>query len=388
MKCAVVASTTPDIVAALDGLLAKLTADLGEGRPDLVLAWFTPHHAGDVTVLRKRILDQLKPRVLLGCPAAGVIGEDVEVEEQAGLVVWAARWPGAKLTPFQLDVDEQDGEPALRGWPDAVEPGSGFLVLADPHTTPGDAVLDGFALRGRGAPVIGGMASGTQGPGQAQFLTSEGVHDEGVVGVAIGGSVRIDPVVSQGCRPVGRHLVITKAQQNVILALGGKPALDQLRAVFGEVPAKDQHLMQTALHVGRVVDERKSNFVRGDLVVRNVLGFDLENKALAINDLVRAGQTIQFMVRDKDAATEDLEHLLAEEARRGPAVGALLFSCNGRGKDLFGQPHHDIRRVHQSFGDVATAGFFCNGEIGPVGGQPFLHGFTASIALFRAASVP
>lgn len=385
MKCAVVTSTSPDIAASLDGLIARLVAELGEGRPDLLVVFFTPHHSGDVPLLRKRLLDKLKPRVLLGCPAAGIIGEDVEIEEQAGLALWAGRFPGATLTPFQLKVDEHEGEATLTDWPADVPAGSGFLVLADPYTTPGDALLEGFAQRFPGAPVIGGMSSGTQGPGQAQFLTNEGIHEEGVVGVAIGGSVRIDPLVSQGCRPVGRHFIVTKAEQNVILQLGGKPTLDQLRAVFGEVNPRDKHLMQTALHVGRVVDERKSTFGRGDLIVRNVLGFDMENKALAINDMMRAGQTIQFMVRDKDAATEDLNALLADEAKRGPAVGALLFSCNGRGTNLFGEPHHDIRSVHKGLGNLATAGFFCNGEIGPVGGQPFLHGFTASVAVFRPA---
>lgn len=386
MKCAVVTSTTPDIVAALDGLLTRLLSDLGE-RPDLVVTFFSPHHLGDAPVLRERILARLKPRVLLGCPAAGVIGEDVELEDSAGLVVWAAHWPGATLTPFTLGVEEREGEAVLTGWPEPPPPGTGFLVLADPYTTPGDVLIDGFAQRYPGAPVVGGLASGTSGPGQAQFLVDDGIVEEGAVGVAIGGSVRLDTVVSQGCRPVGRHLVITRAQQNVILALGGKPALDQLRTVFGEVPARDQQLMQTALHVGRVVDERKSRFERGDFLVRNVLGFDMENKALAINDLVRAGQTIQFMVRDRDAASEDLHTLLAAEASRGPASGALLFSCNGRGTNLFAAPHHDVQGLHRELGpDLPTAGFFCNGEIGPVGGQPFLHGFTASIALFRPAA--
>ena len=385
MKCAVVTSTSPDIEASLDGLIKRLLAELGEGGVDLLVVFFTPHHAGDVPLLRKRLLDRLKPRVLLGCPAAGIIGEDVEIEEQAGVALWAGRFPGATLTPFQLKVDEQEGEATLTDWPAEVPAGSGFLVLADPYTTPGDALLEGFAQRFPGAPVIGGMASGTQGPGQAQFLTNDGIHEEGVVGVAIGGSIRIDPLVSQGCRPVGRHFIVTKAEQNVILQLGGKPTLDQLRAVFADVNQRDRHLMQTALHVGRVVDERKSTFGRGDLIVRNVLGFDMENKALAINDMMRAGQTIQFMVRDKDAATEDLDSLLADEAKRGPALGALLFSCNGRGTNMFGKPHHDIRSVHKGLGDLATAGFFCNGEIGPVGGQPFLHGFTASVAVFRPA---
>ncbi len=385
MKCAVVTSTAPDIVAALDGLCDRLAAALESKRPDLLMAFYTPHHAGEVPVLRRKLLDRLRPRVLLGCPAQGVIGGDVEVEEKAGLALWGGSWPGSKLAPFRLELDEHEGEPALSGWPEAAAPGTGFMVLADPYTTPGDTLLEGFAERFPGAPVVGGMASGSPGAGQAQFITNDGVLDDGCIGVAIGGSVRIDPVVSQGCRPVGRHFVITKAHQNVILGLGGKPALAQLRAIFHEVDARDRELMQSALHVGRVVDERKSAFGRRDFLVRNVLGIDAKNEALAINDFVRAGQTVQFMVRDSAAATEDLAMLLGEENRRGPTLGAMIFSCNGRGARFFGEPNHDIGGLHKGVGDVPAAGFFANGEIGPVGGHPFLHGFTASIALFREA---
>jgi small ligand-binding sensory domain FIST len=326
---------------------------------------------------------RLAPRVLLGCPGDGVIGSHEEVEGRSGLTLWGAAWPGAELTPFRLEVDEEDGEPALTGWPDPVTDDAGFLVLADPFTTPGDTLLAGFSERYPHAPVVGGMASGTQGPGQALFLTNDGVHEEGAIGVAIGGSVRMDPVVSQGCRPVGHHFVITKAQQNVILGLGGKPALGQLRSVFNSVEPSDRTLMQTALHIGRVVDEHKSSFERGDLLVRNLLGIDPRNEALAINDFVRPGQSIQFMVRDSTAASEDLSLLLSSESRRGPVLGATLFSCNGRGKRFFGSANHDIASLHREMGDVPTAGFFANGEIGPVGGEAFLHGYTASIALFR-----
>lgn len=383
MKCAVVTTTTPDIVSALDGLCDRIGSDLDGARPDLLLTFFTPHHGGDAPALRKRILDRLSPRVLLGCPGEGVIGSHEEVEGRTGLTLWGATWPGAEIHPFQIEAGEADGEPALTGWPEHVPEDPGFLVLADPYTTPGDALLAGFTGRHPGAPVVGGMASGTQGPGQALFLTNDGILEEGAVGVAIGGAVRMDPVVSQGCRPVGHHFVITKAQQNVILGLGGKPALGQLRTVFNTVDPSDRTLMQTALHVGRVVDERKSSFDRGDLLVRNLLGIDPRNEALAINDFVRPGQSIQFMVRDSAAASEDLALLLSSESRRGPVLGAMLFSCNGRGKRFFGSANHDIAALHREIGDVPTAGFFANGEIGPVGGEPFLHGYTASIALFR-----
>jgi small ligand-binding sensory domain FIST len=386
VKCAVVTTTTPDIVSALDGLCDRLASDLEGARPDLLVAFFTPHHGGDATTLRRRIVDRLSPAVLLGCPGAGVIGSHEEVEGRTGLTLWGAAWPGADIVPFRIEADERDGEPALTGWPERVPDDPGFLVLADPYTTPGDTLLAGFAERHPEAPVVGGMASGTQGPGQALFITNDGIQEEGAIAVAIGGSVRMDPVVSQGCRPVGHHFVITKAQQNVILSLGGKPALGQLRTVFNAVDPSDRTLMQNALHIGRVVDERKSSFDRGDLLVRNLLGIDPRNEALAINDFVRPGQSIQFMVRDSAAASEDLSLLLSAESRRGPVLGAMLFSCSGRGKRFFGSANHDIASLHREIGDVPTAGFFANGEIGPVGGQPFLHGYTASIALFRQRS--
>jgi small ligand-binding sensory domain FIST len=383
VKCAVATSTSPDLESTIDGLCDELSAALA-GKPiDLLTAFFTPHHSDDAATLRDRLLARLRPRVLLGGPAESVIGGSDEIEGRPGLALWGANWPGSELVPFELTVQERDDEIDLLGWPDDAPENPGFLALADPFTTPGDALLEGFAKRWPGAPVVGGMASGHHGSGQATFLTNEGLHDSGCIGVAIGGSVRLDPVVSQGCRPIGKHYVITKAQQNVILALGGKPALAQLRGVFGEVETRDQQLMQTALHVGRVIDERKSAFERGDLLVRNVLGIDTKNEAIAINDFVRPGQTIQFMVRDAAAAGEDLATLLGAESHRGPVMGAMLFSCNGRGRRFFGQPNHDIDGVHKGIGDVPTAGFFANGEIGPVGGHPFLHGFTASIALFR-----
>jgi small ligand-binding sensory domain FIST len=261
------------------------------------------------------------------------------------------------------------------------------MLVADPYTTPPDDLLNGFHERYPGSAVVGGMASGSTGPGAACLLSREGVHDEGALVVAISGSVRMDTVVSQGCRPVGSHLVITKADRNAILSLGGKPALEALKAVADDVSPEDQALMRNSLHVGRVVDERKSHFERGDFLVRNVLGIDPQTNALLIGDMVRAGQTIQFMVRDAQAAGEELSALLDREASasdtRGKPMGSMVFSCNGRGSRFFGRPHHDIGHVHDSLGDVPTAGFFAAGEIGPVGGQPFLHGFTASIAVFR-----
>ncbi|GJM21395.1 MAG: hypothetical protein DHS20C15_13100 [Planctomycetota bacterium] len=384
MKCASVSTTNPDAAAALDGLLNRLLDALDGERPDLLVAFFTSHHSEDAALIRERILGLADPKVLLGCPAASVISDEAELEGQAGITLWGAVFPGAKLQPFQLGVDDGSEAPKLEGFPEEVPTEAGFLVLVDPYSTPANDLVGGFASRYPGQVLTGGFASGAPGPGQAQLLCNDGVLDEGTVGVVVSGAVQLDTIVSQGCRPVGHHFVITKADRNLIHALGGKPVLEQLQTVANEVDNVDRGLIQTALHVGRVVDERKSNYERGDFLVRNVLGIDPKKSALAINDYVKPGQTIQFMVRDARAASEELEELSAAQGKKaGATYGALLFSCNGRGTRFFGKPNHDIEGLHKGLGDAPAAGFHCAGEIGPVGGVPFVHGFTASIAVFK-----
>jgi len=201
----------------------------------------------------------------------------------------------------------------------------------------------------------------------------------------IDGPVRIRHVVSQGCRPIGRPFIVTKAQDNVLLELGGRPAFDQLREVYQQLAPADQQLVQRGLHVGQVINEYQEQFDRGDFLVRNVQGIDSARGSIAIGDFVRVGQTVQFHIRDAATADEDLEALLsaAAEQSSGPTAGALVFTCNGRGTRLFPEPHHDAQAVARRWPGLPTAGFFAQGEIGPIGGKNFLHGFTASIALFE-----
>ncbi len=384
MKCAVTTTTNPDVVAAIDGLCDEIAARLGSA-PQLATLFFTPHHAEDATVLRERVMERLGPAALIGCTGAGIIGGDAEIESQTGLTLWAASWPDTRVESFALNVEQVNGEVALTGWPD-IPPGdqAGVLVLADPYSTPPDLLLDGLNEHFPNAPIVGGMASGGRGPMEARMVTDAGLVKHGAVGVVIRGRVRLDPVVSQGCRPIGNHFVITKGRRNVIQSLGGKPAFGQLMSMLDEAEAHDRELVQGgAVHVGRVVDERKSVFEQGDFLVRHVMGVDRDSQAIAISDRVRPGQTIQFMVRDADTASEELKSLLALETERGPALGSLIFSCAGRGQTFFERPNHDVGEVHTALGDISTAGFFCAGEIGPVGGEAFLHGFTASIAVFR-----
>jgi small ligand-binding sensory domain FIST len=216
------------------------------------------------------------------------------------------------------------------------------------------------------------------------LLLGRAVLAEGAVAALVSGPVRLRTVVSQGCRPIGRHYVVTKAERNVIYELGGKPALIQLKEIFDTLPAREQVLVQRALHLGRVVSEYQDRFEQGDFLVRNVVGLDPSSGAIAVGDYIRTGQTVQFHVRDQEAADAELKQLLATAAKRSPGpAGALLFTCNGRGTRMFSQPNHDAECLAKSLGNVPVAGLFAQGEIGPIGRQNFLHGFTASVAIFE-----
>jgi small ligand-binding sensory domain FIST len=240
-----------------------------------------------------------------------------------------------------------------------------------------------------GVPVIGGMASAAHRPGENVLFYNDGSVNEGLVGVSLsGGDLEVQTVVSQGCRPVGKTFVITRSKDNVIFTLGGKPALMALRDAIMEMPAGDRELLENGLFVGRAISEYKERFGRGDFLVRNVMGVDNDSGAIAVGELVRTGQTVQFHVRDAATASEDLGLMLAPQQLAGPAplTGALLFSCNGRGTRLFDRPCHDVSAARAALpAGAAVAGFFAAGELGPVGGRNFIHGHTASFALFRAA---
>jgi small ligand-binding sensory domain FIST len=195
--------------------------------------------------------------------------------------------------------------------------------------------------------------------------------------------VGIETVVSQGCRPFGQPVVVTRSERNVILELAGTPALERLVAqAHGALTEDEVTLLEMGgLQIGRVIDEHRASFGRGDFLLRSVLGADRRNGAIAVGDVMPVGTTVQFHLRDARTADEDLRVLL----KGHQADGALVFTCNGRGSRLFDEPHHDVRVLTDLLGPVPVAGFFAAGEIGPVGGKNFVHGFTASLALLRDA---
>ena len=387
MKIAQSLSTNPSLDAAAEEVGAELAAALGGEAPHLVVAFATLPHAGSFARLHQVLAPVVRGGVLFGCSASGAIGGRREVERGAALSVWAARLPGAIVAPLRWECREEGGGFVYDGWDslEGVAAPAAFLLLVDPFSNVPEMLFDGLAERFGPVPICGGISRGGTMPGtNALFLGAE-TYRHGTVGVAISGQVDVRPVVSQGCRPLGRHYVVTEAKENVLYKIAGQPALARFQEVFQALSPEDRDLARRALHVGRVVDEYRDTFGRGDFLIRNCIGIDPDRGAILVNDRFRRGQTVQFHVRDAASATEDLGLLLDQEAPPGLA-GALLFTCSGRGTHLFGKPDHDASMVQDRLGPVPLAGFFANGEIGPVAGRTCLHGFTASLALFAPAT--
>ena len=359
---------------------------------DFACVFFSPHFAEDVQSLVEIVRQKLKPKILLGCMGYGVIGGTQEIEEHPGLVLWGLSNPGMQVTPFHLTPKKNGETFSLEGWPDDLghsRSSRTFLLFADPFSTPIDELLALLDHHAPGSSAIGGIASGGMNEGEPRLVLNEHIMTSGVVGVAIQGGVKIRTVVSQGCQPIGERYVVTKVDRNIVQELGGIPPLERLETILKALGESERQQAASGLQVGIAMDEHRAEFGQGDFLIRGLLGADRQSGHLAIADLVQEGQTLQFHIRDAEAAAADLEGLLAEERKafvNGPPKGALLFSCNGRGQNFFQTPHHDVAAVHQHLGRLPIGGFFAGGEIGPVGEKNFLHGYTASMALFYDTS--
>lgn len=378
---------------AINEVLARV-ADRLDGHADLAVVFVTPHHRDQFDLISRRIESVLSPTVCIGSTAGGVIGSKTELESSPGLSVLAAKLPGAKLASFDSHLFHTAGpEPdaaRLNDFVDdlltSVEKPNGLVLLADPFSSPMSNLLPALSKSLPEVPIVGGMASGSRQPDGNRLLIDGRLQTKGAVGVAFGGNAHLDCTVSQGCRPIGTPLVITKAQRNVVMELAGQNALEVAREMLETLPEEDKRLLQSnGWLVGRVINEYQERFGRGDFLIRPVIGLDPNGGYFAIGDAqVRVGQTIQFHVRDQRTAREDFTMLLEAQKLYGPAAGALLFSCNGRGTNLYSEQHADASMVADALGDIPVAGFFAAGEIGPIGNQSFLHGHTASLAVIRA----
>jgi small ligand-binding sensory domain FIST len=369
-------SEHPLATQATGEVVGQILEALGP-EPDLAVIFVTAPHGGALEDIASTVRRLLRPKVLLAVTAVSVVGGDREVEEQPGLTLWAGML-GAPLQPVRVEAVPTSEGVVVGGLPADIEQGSTLVLLADPFTLPVDGLLEHWAQTRPDLRVVGGMASAARGPGGNRLVLDGRTYADGGVGVLLPRQVAATAVVSQGCRPIGEPMIVTRAERQVIYELAGQPALARLLGLIESLTPEERALAQQGLHVGQVIDESKISFGRGDFLVRNVLGADREAGAIAVGDEVPVGATVQFQVRDADSADEDLRALLAGQH----ASGALVFTCNGRGIQLFDRPHHDAEVVSEHVDDAAVGGMFCAGELGPVGGRSFVHGFTASVLLF------
>jgi small ligand-binding sensory domain FIST len=376
-------STDAHTGAAFTAAATRARDALGDREVDLAVVFASRSHLDEIEEGLAAVGELLAPGHTIGCCAQGVVGPGQEIEQGAAVSVWAGSLGDGAIESFHLVARPADDGVAIEGMPEMA--GSDIvLLLSDPLTFPADTLLESLSEECPGLPVVGGLASGAQAVGErALFLGGEAV-EHGAVGVTLVG-VDVRPCVSQGAAPIGPEMVVTAAEGNLIYELASRPALEKLEEVIADIDARSRALAATGLLLGIVIDENRPEYERGDFLIRGLLGADRSSGALAVGDVLRVGQTVRFHVRDAQSADEDLREALAIQsaglAGRSTA-GALLFTCNGRGRGMFPVDDHDAGALAAMLGSPPVTGFFCAGEIGPVGGRNFLHGFTATIALF------
>ena len=374
MKFASALSEHPLATQAVGEVVGQVLETLGTP-PDVIMLFVTAPHTGALEDIARTVRRLVNPRVLVGATAVSVIGGSQEVEETSAIAVWAASL-GVDVEPVRLDAIPTQDNLFVAGGGVLNRNDGTLLLIADPFSFPVEHVLDHLRGTAPDVAIVGGMASAARGPGGNVLVLDDELFRSGAVGVWLPPTVDVSAVVSQGCRPIGSPYVVTKAERNVIYELAGQEALSRLNVTIDALDDHDKRLLANGLHIGHVIDEQRDDHSRGDFLIRGVLGADRKIGALAIGAEVPVGATVQFQVRDAASATEDLTAMLVGR----DSAAALVFTCNGRGTQLFGRPNHDASMVNEQA--PAVAGMFCAGELGPVGGVNFVHEFTASIALF------
>ena len=394
MKWASAIADGPDLAGALERCATRVGEELGPTAPaSLVVVFVSAAYANASHHMPQLLRAHFPDTVVLGCSAAGVIGSGLEIEGRPAVALTAGHLPGVRVTTFRATSQtfpspDEPPDAWMRLVGVTADERPHFLILMDPFSTPGEDLLAGLDFAFPAAVKIGGLASGGQTSGSHALYLGQDIYRDGVVGVALSGDIVVDTVVAQGCRPIGEPQRITKCHQNILLELDGEPPLAYLHKLYQMLPPRDQDLVNGNLFLGIAIDPLLTlGDVRpGDFLIRNLLGADQEQGTLAIGEQLREGQFVQFHVRDAITSAEDLQRQLIrylESTGADSPVGALLFQCNGRGMHLYGKPNHDTDLFRKCVGSVPLGGFFCNGEIGPVGGTTYLHGYTSSFAIFR-----
>jgi small ligand-binding sensory domain FIST len=375
--------------AGLQVWAQRLRQSLHAPGVSLGLLFTTPHYFDDAARILEILRVHAEIPLLLGCSSTSLIMGGQEIEQEPGLVLALFYLPGAELRGCHFTQEQVEEANGPGYW--ALETGltaeqiNGWLAFADPFHMDAEAWLRGWNEAFATKPIVGGLASGDFAQRTTQLYLDGAVFEEGGVAVAVAGEVELQSVISQGCTPIGQTWTITRTESNVIQQIANRPAYEVLQETFASLSQEEQRKARGNLFVGLVVNEYLEDFHRGDFLVRNILDGDLQSGSLSVGAMPRQGQTMQFQRRDAAAATEDMKVLLDRLSERlaGRTIyGGCLCTCNGRGHRLFGYPNHDAGMVQEKLGPIELAGFFCNGEIGPIGERNFLHGYTASLALF------
>lgn len=369
---------------AVDTCVERLQSDLGEARPDLLVVFVSSAYGRAAYDLGAR-LRRLRPEHLIGCTAGGVIGGGREIELQPAVSLTAAILPDVRVVPFHLPgvAAPEQGSSGSTGAAAASE--AHFILLADPFSFDTERFVRLLDVRFPGGRLVGGLASGGRQPGGNVLYLDAEVHRSGAVGVGLVGAIDVDILVAQGCRPIGVPMFVTRCRQNVIEELDGQRPYDVLTDLYQSLPRRDQELFRHSLFLGIVMRSAQEQYRQGDFLIRNILGLDRETGVLVVGAVLAERSVVQFHLRDAQTSSEDLSAVLARyrgETAGAPA-GALMFSCLGRGLQLYGEPDHDSQLVQRHLGPLPLGGFFCNGEIGPVNGETFLHGYTSAVGVFR-----
>lgn len=409
MKWANALSTRASLEAAVTEVCDHLDQQL-PGEATLALVFISTAFASEYSRLMPLLQERLSVPALIGCGGGGVIGmnehwQAQELEGSAALSLTLAQLPGVEVKAFHLG---SEALPDLDSPPDAwaqaigVSPAVGpqFIILGDPFSASINDLLSGLDYAYPGSVKVGGLSSGGRmGSGSSLFCNYQ-LYKEGTVGVALSGNIVMETIVAQGCRPIGPTFRVTSGERNILLglsesdvesALGGggksRPPLEVLREMVATLSEKDRELAEHSLFIGIARDEFKLQLQHGDFLIRNLLGVDPNAGAIAIGDRVRPGQRIQFHLRDAQASAEDLDLLLQRYQNQSAksAAGALMFACMGRGEGLYGHPNFDSQLFQRYLQNIPLSGFFCNGEIGPVGGNTFLHGYTSVFGICSQA---
>lgn len=402
-------STRPSLEVAVAEVVDRAQQSLAAS-PDLALVFISSAYASEYSRLMPLLQERLSVPALIGCGGSGIIGmnsqdEPKELEEEPALSLSLAHLPDVDVHAFHIPVNDL---PDLDSPPDAwveligvaPEKQPHFILLAEPFIAGVNDLLQGLDFAYPGTSKVGGLASASAMGVPSGLFCNYKLYRDGIIGVALSGNIVIETIVAQGCRPIGQPYQVTACDRNILFELAeqdstqqasgasqSRPPLEVLRDLIQNLSEADRQLAQHSLFVGVARDEFKQKLGHGDFLIRNLLGVDPRVGAIAIGDRVRPGQRIQFHLRDARTSEEDLELLLQnyqQEADNTTEVaGALMFSCVGRGEGLYGKPDFDSQLFRRYLKNTQISGFFCNGEIGPVGGSTFLHGYTSVFGICR-----